>query len=156
MSISLISPLSVQECISRLEEARKKDASLLRWSVSSKSFTLRKNQPRSVAQIRGELSDAPEGTLIKCSMEADQKTSMLSSLWLMTALPLFTCVALGLLLNGLLNGFSRELILLFLLISSVPAFYLLQRQLGIHRTERDQREMLDFIQKTLDARPVAL
>lgn len=153
MSISLISPLSITECISRLEEARKKEAGLLRWSLSGRAFTLRKNRAHFVSQIRGELSEVSEGTVITCSMEVDQAAGTLNSLWLMTALPLFTCVALGLLLNGLLNGFSKELILLFLLVSAVPAFYLLRRQSGIRQSERDKREMLDFIQKALEAKP---
>lgn len=157
---SLISPLSLQECLSRLEEVRKKEtgsserkSNSLRWSVSGRTFTVRKNGPHFGLHVHGELSERPQGTVITCSAEIDWAANKLSSVWLAGAVPLLTCLALGLLLNGFLNGFSKELILLFLFFISGPVFFILQRQLDIRQSERDRKEMLEFIRRILDAKP---
>lgn len=159
----MISPLSMEDCISRLEAAREKEtvsdrneSGSLRCHVSGRTFTLRKSYPRFVAYLRGELSASSQGTVIDCSMEVENAANTLNSIWLMAVLPLFACVALGLLLNGFLNGFSKELFLVILVIIAIPSFLFLKRQLGIRKAERDRNEMLDFLQKKLDAKSRSL
>jgi hypothetical protein len=162
-SIFLISPLSMQDCISRLEAASeskavsdRNESGSLRCHVSGRSFTLRKSYPRFVAYLRGELSESSRGTVIDCSVEVENAANALNSVWLMAVLPLFACVALGLLLNGFLNGFSKELFLIILVIVAIPALLFLRRQLGIRKAERDRNEMLDFLQNNLEAKPRSL
>jgi hypothetical protein len=160
MTTSLISPLSIRECISRLEEFERKETVPLsneftppKCKVRGNSFTLRKNNFKYVPFMNGKLSETPEGTLITYSMEINSTTRNFGFIWLAGAIPLASCFVIANILDGLIKGFSWETLLVSLGAISIPTSYYFMRRYGEHYSESDKKEMLEFLQKTLDAKP---
>ena len=160
MFVSLISPLSIDKCISLLEEAGKKETVSFaseftppRCEVKGKTFTLRKNYYKNIPFMQGNLSETREGTLITYSMEIDSVTRLFNSIWITAALPLTFCFVVSMLTDGFTKGFSWNLLFVLFMAIAIPGFYYLQKYLGERKSEIDKKEMIEFLQTVLEAKP---
>jgi hypothetical protein len=86
-------------------------------------------------------------------MKIDSMTSQFSSLWLAIGTPMISCFFLVVILEWLTKGFSWNSMFALLVAIAIPGFYYFQRQFGVRQSEIDKKEMLEFLQKTLDAKP---
>ena len=151
MAVSWISPLGVEECKARLEEAGKTDS--ITYSVRGRSFTLQMREGRSEAYLRGEFSEAPPGTVVTYSTGTNSSSGQFASLWFKIGLPIFLLFVAALFLNGYVNGFTRNVLFSLVLAVAVSAAFsvLKLRDMGLARSE--QKELLAFLEAALKGRP---
>jgi hypothetical protein len=155
----LTSHLSVEECIARLENAKKKDdipfSNAYRppyGKLVGNTFRLQVNIGRYLPYMYGEFSKSAEGTLITCSMEVAKSTRKFNILWSIVALPFFSFMAVFRIIDGVKNGFSTTHFVAILIGIGIPIFYYYMQKTSSRRTELDKQELLDFLRTTLEAR----
>jgi hypothetical protein len=119
--------------------------------VRGDTFTLRKNYYKYVPFMHGKLSKTPEGTLITYYMEVDSITKSFDTVWIAGALPLALLFVLANILNGFLKGFTLDSILASLAAIMIPGVYYLLKRQGESYSEFDKKEMVEFLQKILEA-----
>lgn len=160
MYVAYISPLSLKECISRLERARELEETSLsfeydpmRYEVNGNNFTLRKRRISWIPFMHGELSETPEGTVITYSMKIHPFISKFQATWLTLLLPFLSCFVVGLICDMLENGITLKMSLALAVALSMPIMFYLRKQFADKQAERDKKEMLDFLQVLLNARP---
>lgn len=159
MQISLISPLSTEECIVRLEKSRKQDEIPFSseyhppyGEVNEHTFNLRVNIGKYLPFMYGELVKVNEGTLITCSMKTPKLTQRRNTLWTVIALPFFSFLACFSILNGFEAGFSTTHLLTFLIGIGFFFLHFYVQKITEKQSELDKQELLDFLEKTLDAK----
>jgi hypothetical protein len=160
MYVAYISPLNLKVCISRLERVRELEETSLSFEydpvkceVSGKNFTLKKRRIPWIPYIHGELSETPDGTVITYSMQTDPFTGRFQKTWLLILIPFLSCFVIGLISNMLEHGITLKMSLAVVGALSIPIMFYLRNQFADKQAEHDKKEMLDFLQKLLDARP---
>ena len=113
----LISPLSLKECITRLEKAKKRDDIPFSrdylppyGELVDNTFKLQVNIGRYMPYMYGEFAKSAEGTLVTCSMEVAKSTRKFHTLWSIFALPFFLFMTAFGILDGVKTDFQRRIL----------------------------------------------
>ena len=155
----LISPLNVEECISRLEKAKKwddipfyRDYLPPSGELVGSTFKLQVNIGRYMPYLYGRFAKSAEGTLITCSMEVAKSTRKFNTIWSIFALPFFLFMTVFGILDGFENGFLTTHFVVIIMGISLPILKWYLQQISKRRFESDKKELLDFLETTLDAK----
>jgi hypothetical protein len=159
MQTFLISPLSLAECVARLESAKKKDDVPFSrdylppyGKLAGNTFTLQVNIGRNIPYMYGTFGKSAEGTLITCSMELAHSTRKFNLLWSIIALPFFLFMVFFGIFDAITSGFSTTHFVVILMGIGFPIFKWQMQRAGKRQFELDKKELLDFLETTLDAK----
>ena len=159
MQISLISPLSVQECTALLSEATKKDDIPFSkeyhppyGEAINNTFNLRVNYGKHTPFLHGKFTETSEGTMVVCEMELPARLKRFNTRWTMIGLPFFSCLVLLSVADGFKDGFSRSSFVMILIGIGLPIFYYSVQKFSERQYELDKQELLDFLKITLAAK----
>lgn len=159
MRTSLISPLSVEECITRFEKSKKQEEIPFSneyhppyGEIIGHTFTLRVNVGKYLPFMYGEFIKTREGTLITSSMTQSELLKRMIMLWTLIALPFFSFLVCFSIIDGFQSGFSTTNIVSFLVGVGLFTFYFYARKINEKQFELDNQELLDFLISTLEAK----
>lgn len=159
MLIFLKSPLSIDECIARLEKAKKQDHIPFSrdylppyGKIVDNTFSLQVNIGRRLPYMYGKFSKSMDGTLITCSMEISKSTRTFNFLWSFFILPFIILMAAFGIFDAVKTGFSTTHFVFLAIGIVLPSFYWYMQRINKLQIKSDERELLDFLKTTLDAK----
>lgn len=159
MPTLLWSHLSVEECIACLEKAKKQDDIPFSrdylppyGKIMDNTFSLQVNIGRYLPYMYGNFSKSAEGTLVTCSMEVSRSTRKFNFLWLFFALPFFLFLVVFGIFDAIKNGYSITHLVMIAMGIVLPSLKWYMQRISKRRFEADERELLNFLKTTLNAK----